>query len=173
MNRNYSSNKENLAYWGRWKILMGRMALIPGVFLIAATSCTKSANALSDRWRVSNLGILSRSVKHDLLENEMTTYIDNESGTIEDSICLEFLCDGNIDGTRLQLVVYSIERLHWKYSAQNVVRNGLTNMLECPLFSESRRVMIYLDDEPVRHNSGFDQGRDGDSGLSTNEQRTQ
>ena len=102
----------------------------------------------------------------------MTTYVDNESGTIEDSICLEFLCDGNIDGTRLQLAVYSIERLHWNHSAKNVVRNGWTNMLECPLFSESRWV-IYLDDEPVRHNSGFGQGYDWDSGLSTNEQRTQ
>ena len=50
MNQKHFSNKESLAYRGRGKILMGRMALIPGVFLITATSCTKSANALSDKW---------------------------------------------------------------------------------------------------------------------------
>ena len=45
-------------------------------------------------------------------------------------------------------------------------------MLESPLSSQSRWV-IYLNDEPVRHNSSFDQGLDGDSGLSADEQRTQ
>ena len=101
----------------------------------------------------------------------MITYLNNESSTIENSICLEFLCDRNIDGTRLQFAVYSIERLK-VFSPKCPVQKGRTYMLEFSFSSESRWV-IYLDDEPVRHNSSFDQGLDGGSGLSADEQRTQ